>query len=221
MVAALHEVAERMPALILTSFELEGLRGNSLVAALKCDPVYRAIPICVMTSVRSPEAFFLQYQPDALLGKNSSLEGGFGSFLDSIEVAVPFDGSAVELTTLDATVLLVEDAQFSQILFSRRLHVAGATVIVAENGAEALYAMDERHFDLILMDIEMPEMDGREATVSLRSRGVTTPILALTAHGESFRQEALELGFNDVLSKSVSQDELLAACRRYLTTART
>jgi signal transduction histidine kinase/CheY-like chemotaxis protein len=115
--------------------------------------------------------------------------------------------------------LLVEDNPINQLVASRLLELAGATPTVAENGRDALelLAMAQAPFDIILMDVQMPVMDGYEATRLLRARGVRTPILAMSAGvTEAERGECLAAGMNDFISKPVEADRMMATIVRWL-----
>ncbi|MGI4740729.1 MAG: PAS domain S-box protein [Janthinobacterium lividum] len=107
-------------------------------------------------------------------------------------------------------VLLVEDNEYNRLLANTFLSNAQLTVTEAENGEEAIARVGEREFDLILMDVQMPVLDGFEATKHLRQLGLTTPIIALTAsaiNGE--KQKCLAAGMNDYLTKPFFEDELI------------
>jgi CheY-like chemotaxis protein/HPt (histidine-containing phosphotransfer) domain-containing protein/anti-sigma regulatory factor (Ser/Thr protein kinase) len=111
--------------------------------------------------------------------------------------------------------LLVEDGADNQALMLQFLTSSGATVETAGNGVEALAAMEKGTFDLVLMDIQMPVMDGYQATKKLRDKGVITPIIALTAHamtGE--RERCLAAGCGEYLSKPVSPTLLIEVVAR-------
>ncbi len=116
-----------------------------------------------------------------------------------------------------AVILMCEDTIPTQKLQSRILQLAGAEVVAVGNGLEALEAVKDRRFDLILMDIEMPEMDGRVATTELRKQGVNVPIVAMSACDvDEFRPEAMKLGFDDVLPKPIARDAFIQSCAGYL-----
>ena len=87
---------------------------------------------------------------------------------------------------------------------------AGHTVSVANNGEEAVHLASSERFDAILMDVQMPVVDGFAATRRLRELGLTLPIIALTAHAmKGFREECLQHGMNDYLSKPFRINDLL------------
>ncbi len=113
-------------------------------------------------------------------------------------------------------ILLAEDNPVNQLVASRRLEKRGYSVVVACNGREALDATGRHIFDLVLMDLEMPEMSGLEATAAIRTRerrGQThTPIIAMTAHAMiGDRERCLAAGMDGYLTKPVRADELHAA----------
>jgi PAS domain S-box-containing protein len=117
-------------------------------------------------------------------------------------------------------ILLAEDYPTNQTITRLQLESAGHEVVVVENGALALRACEEEAFDLILMDIQMPVMDGREATQRIRkssSRNASTPILAMTASAEtSTRETCLEAGMNDTIVKPLRRESLLEVIAHWL-----
>jgi two-component system sensor histidine kinase/response regulator len=113
-------------------------------------------------------------------------------------------------------VLLAEDNAVNQRLALRLLEKQGHTVVVAGNGREAVEATAREPFDLVLMDVQMPELDGLEATALIRAREQThgghVPILALTAHAmKGDRERCLEAGMDGYLSKPIQTQEFVRA----------
>jgi PAS domain S-box-containing protein len=107
-------------------------------------------------------------------------------------------------------ILVVEDSPDNQVLIQRLLRMAGAKIQIASNGREALEKVHQSDFDMILMDLQMPEMDGFEATRRLRAQGFRKPIIALTAHAmKEERKRCLESGFDEHLSKPVDREALI------------
>ncbi|HEY6332202.1 MAG TPA: response regulator, partial [Blastocatellia bacterium] len=117
-------------------------------------------------------------------------------------------------------ILLVEDTRVNQFLVTRILEQEGHSVTVAENGREAVAIISEQDFDLIFMDVQMPEMNGFEATAAIREKeqqtGAHTPIIAMTAHALSGdRERCIAAGMDDYISKPATREHLLGAIARY------
>jgi PAS domain S-box-containing protein len=115
-------------------------------------------------------------------------------------------------------ILLAEDNLINQKLAIRLLEKEGHTVVVAGNGKEALTALEREPFDLVLMDVQMPEMDGLEAAAAIRERerktGGHVPILAMTAYAmKGDRERCLQAGMDGYLSKPIRARELFEALR--------
>ncbi len=156
------------------------------------------------------------------------------------------DRSAVRRQPTDASprrlhVLVAEDNGVNQKLASRLLEKRGHSVVVVGNGREALAALDKERFDVILMDVQMPEMDGFEATAEIRRREAREasceirdtlheirnppphlPIIAMTAYAmKGDRERCLEAGMDGYIDKPIQTKELLAAIDRLARTAAT
>jgi len=125
---------------------------------------------------------------------------------EPVEVVVP-----VELALQALNILLVEDNAMNQYVLQHQLQRLGHRAEVANNGKEALGKLRLKPFDLVLMDCQMPELDGYSTTRLIRRNAAyaSLPIIALTAHAMvEERQRCLDAGMNDYLSKPVSQQEL-------------
>ena len=117
-------------------------------------------------------------------------------------------------------VLLAEDNPVNQKVASAMLKRMGAEVVVADNGRLAVEAVSQRRPDAILMDMQMPEMDGLEATRLLRSQEQGDPliIIALTANAmEGDRQRCIDAGMDDYLSKPIRPPKLIEVLAKYLS----
>jgi two-component system sensor histidine kinase/response regulator len=119
-------------------------------------------------------------------------------------------------------ILLAEDNAVNQLLASRLLEKRGHFVVVAGNGREALEALQKEHFDLVFMDVQMPVMDGFEATAAIRKQevggGVHLPVVALTAHAmKGDREKCLAAGMDGYLTKPIRPQELDEVLRDYLS----
>lgn len=118
----------------------------------------------------------------------------------------------------DKKVLLAEDNEINQMVAREMLEGLGLTVDIAENGRRAVEMVGTNHYDAVFMDIQMPEMDGLEATRRIRADGRFSglPILALTAHGMvGDREKSLEAGMNDHISKPIDPASLAEAVARW------
>ena len=124
------------------------------------------------------------------------------------------DDTKNEVRTL--RILMAEDNPINRKVALSMLKRLGYKADVAENGLEVLRALKERPYDVVLMDVQMPEMDGLEATRRIRDSGVTTCIIAMTAHAmEGDRDKCLQAGMNEYISKPIKLEDLarvLEAC---------
>ncbi|MBF0398863.1 MAG: response regulator, partial [Desulfobacterales bacterium] len=123
----------------------------------------------------------------------------------------------------DVKILLVEDNLVNQKLALKLLQKFGYAADAAENGKKAITALEKKQYDLILMDIQMPEMDGLEATRVIRDPTSTVlnhnvPIIAVTAHAmKGDKEKCLEAGMDDYLSKPVQPDKLAEAIEKHIS----
>ncbi len=132
-------------------------------------------------------------------------------------------GSQARQPLAGSLILLVEDNAINQQVARETLKIFGASVDVAQNGREALEMVRATGYDLVLMDVQMPVMDGLTATRHIRAMpgGADLPIVALTAHAlAEDRERCLEAGMNDYLTKPIDADRLLATLRQWILAAR-
>lgn len=186
------------------------------------------------TSLNGGLGLAISHQLTQLLGGRLQIESrmGYGSrFTASIALresrrtewiksAQPITQNATAsnaIPQLNGDVLLAEDNPVNQKLIARLISKTGASVTLAENGRLALEYARAKHFDLILMDINMPEMDGLTATRTLRESGFTVPIHALTAeHGAEEIQACLQAGCNGHLTKPIDIPSFYTTLARHL-----
>ena len=160
----------------------------------------------------------------------SSVEGKGSAF----HVVVPFGIEHMEREHLisqaeeygisnenPVSILIVEDDAVNQIVASKMLQEKGYQVEIAQNGYEAINILAKKHFDLILMDVQMPEMDGIETTSVIRdkekNRGEHIPIIALTAHAvKGDRERFLAAGMDGYISKPIRMEELYKSISKIL-----
>lgn len=120
------------------------------------------------------------------------------------------------LKLLGLKVLLVEDSADNQKLISMYLSTEGASIQAASDGASGVQMALDQDYDVILMDIQMPILDGHEATRKLRQLGYNKPIVALTAHAmKEERLKCVESGFSDFLTKPLQKDLLISVLAGY------
>ncbi|MES2802490.1 MAG: response regulator [Bdellovibrionota bacterium] len=173
--------------------------------------------------------------------KLSQLLGGDAGLLDSeeglgslfyVEVKYnPTDKPIIEEAHVNArinthliankNILVVEDSLDNQMLIEFYLTKNKANVVFANNGQEGIEAALKGNFDLILMDIQMPILDGYSATEELRRLGVAIPIIALTGYAMKEDQDkCLRVGCNEFLAKPIHKDKLLATLAKYFQTTK-
>ncbi|MGI6622072.1 MAG: PAS domain S-box protein [Acetivibrionales bacterium] len=150
-----------------------------------------------------------------------SIKGKGSTFYFTIKLGVgksaedaPDDALQADNTREPLEILLAEDDKVNQIVIGRMVNEAGHKITVADNGKEALEALNSRKFDVILMDIQMPEMDGIETTRRIREKEAGTnrhiPIIAVTAYAlKGDKERLLSLGMDAYISKPIRMDALL------------
>ncbi len=141
-----------------------------------------------------------------------------GTPLSSGDIPLPSQETGA---VLPRHILLAEDGRVNQLVATRLLEGRGHRVVVVENGVQALEKLAEENFDLVLMDVQMPEMNGYEATARIRERGLTArsgdpiPVIAMTANAmKGDREKCLAAGMSDYVSKPVRSAELFAAVEK-------
>jgi len=218
--------------LILTDMHMPKMDGFTLVENIRHRPELATATIMMLTSAghRGDAARGLELGVSAYLLKpirQSELREAIARVLGARE-----EEGAIPLVTRfslhDARdpsaylhVLLAEDNAVNQRLAVRLLEKRGHRVAVASNGREALVALEKEKFDLIFMDVQMPETDGLEATVAIRekekSTGVHLPIIALTAHAmKGDREQCLTAGMDGYITKPIRPQELDEILEGYL-----
>ena len=212
-------------SLVLMDMELPGIDG---IAASQA--IFAAAP-----ADQKPRIIMVTAYGREQLAKEATAAGIHGFLVKPVAKATLFDtilevfGHAVPRTrdlaageTLlpvfpDADILLVEDNAFNQQVASELLAATGCRVTLAASGAAAVALATSHHFDLILMDIQMPDMDGYSAAQQIRAKDSLTPILALTANAlAEDRAKSLAAGMNDHLGKPIDPQQLYRALRQWL-----
>jgi CheY-like chemotaxis protein/anti-sigma regulatory factor (Ser/Thr protein kinase) len=132
-------------------------------------------------------------------------------------------GENENVTPLNARILLVEDNPINQMVAQKMLEKLGLKPAQANNGVEALAMLDKEAYDLVLMDCQMPEMDGFDATREIRKLSIKSinkqaiPIVAMTANVMSGdRERCIEIGMDDYIGKPVQRDQLESVLRKWV-----
>jgi CheY-like chemotaxis protein/HPt (histidine-containing phosphotransfer) domain-containing protein len=214
-------------SLVVSDSEMSDMDGFQLAERLRANPSLVGVKFIMLNSAdqfcnveRSRALDITCYMVKPI--KQSDL---YDAIMRLFDPEVIGDGEASDQRVEAASpncqlrVLLAEDNAVNQRLGTRVLEMRGHRVTVAGDGREALKALDREKFDLILMDVQMPNMSGLEATVAIRQvekmTGGHVPIIAMTAHAMADdRQRCLESGMDDYVSKPLEQKSLFEAIDR-------
>ena len=217
--------------LVLMDWQLPGMNGIETSRRIKAHETFSSIPGILMASA---------FKRDEVMSQLNGLElDGFllnpvaeSQLLDAIDrifgAGAEGKGSALPSTAADAArltgrhVLLVEDNDFNCDVATEMLKDLGVLYTVAANGREAVELVTARSFDLVLMDIQMPVMDGLTATKLIRAdpRFRDLPILAMTAHAlRGDRERSLDAGLSDHITKPISFEQLTESLLKWIPTS--
>ncbi|MDS4030628.1 MAG: response regulator [Candidatus Contendobacter sp.] len=218
--------------LVLLDETMPEMSGLELAQAIDADPRWRGIQLLLLTSLglletsdRSARRAGISQLPKPV--RRIPLRQCLRALLGGETSARSPERAEPVLTRRDVQVLLVEDNPVNQEVAKLMLAHLGCTVEVADHGQEALEFLDRHDCDLVLMDCQMPVMDGFQATMLIRERErrlrengqsvKSLPIVALTAHAISGdRDHCLAVGMDDYLSKPFTRKELAAVLNRWL-----
>jgi PAS domain S-box-containing protein len=247
LVALRQAVARRVPyPLVLLDGHMPGMDGFAVAEQIRTSPELAGTTIVMLTSAGQPDDILQcsRLGINAYLMKPIKQSELLETILNALrDVPLPRgesrvarksgepDTSPSALATRHAplapqratgqrrNILLVEDNAINQKLAVRLLEKQGYAVAVASSGREALALLERQAFDLVLMDVQMPEMDGLEATRQIRQReegtGRHVPIIAMTAHAmKGDRERCLAVGMDDYVSKPIQPRELFEAIVR-------
>jgi CheY-like chemotaxis protein/HPt (histidine-containing phosphotransfer) domain-containing protein len=227
----LHEGAagSRRFELLLTDINMPGEDGFSLIAKVRGDPQLAETATIVLTSgERSDDARKCdRFDVAARLLKPVKQSELFDAIVAALggeeaeESASVLDEEVEPPTIRPLRILLAEDSLVNQKLAVGLLERHGHVLTVANNGQEAINALESSRFDVVLMDVQMPELDGLTATRQIREHEQQTgrhiPIIAMTAHAlKGDRDRCLASGMDDYVSKPIRERQLLAAMRAVL-----
>ena len=226
--------AEDSFAIILTDLNMPEMDGFTLVEQLRHSPELAGkAKIIMLTSAgqRGDAARCRELGVAAYLTKPVSQSELLEAIVRVLGISGPQPEPAALITRhtiregkKELRVLLAEDNTVNQKLATRLLEKHGHCVTVTSNGREALAALDRENFDAVLMDVQMPEMDGFEATAAIRAReqhtGKHLPIIAMTAHAmQGDRERCLAAGMDDYISKPIKIRELTDVLEKFSVAA--
>ncbi len=234
--AALEELREAIRLgqpfdLAIVELDLPWDSKSSLACRIRQEPGLTSIPLLILAGGRGAiETARRQDLPASGLLlkpiKPSELRAGISAAMDGCPVGVPFRGQIERLSPQGPRrrVLLVEDSLVNQAVTRGLLEKRGHEVVIAGNGQQAVLVNRLQEFDVILMDVQMPEMDGFAATAAIREEergtGRTTSIVAMTAYAmQGDDERCLAAGMDGYLSKPIDPCRLFAAVEQTLCTS--
>jgi two-component system sensor histidine kinase/response regulator len=203
-------------AMVLMDMQMPGQDGLEVTKAIKADPLLADVPIVLLTSMgitsRTLASHFEAVLPkpvrqalllETLCGALSRRSGVTKRKRTRLHDRKVRTGLRV---------LLAEDNRVNRKVAQRMLEHLGCDVDIAEDGRAALEAVGQKTYDVVLMDVQMPEMDGFEATAAIRSANLRVPVIAMTAHALSGdRERCLAAGMDDYLTKPIRIEDLATA----------
>lgn len=223
--------AQRPFQLVLVDSSLPGLSGFNLADEVRRRPELNTGLVLMLSSANCAQDFARCRELG--IGNYVVKPVGQSELLNTILTATGTESSELpqssanrkpRLPNRPLRILVAEDNPINLELASRLLEKMGHSVLTAGNGRQALAALEHARFDVILMDVQMPGMDGLEATRLLRQReqaaGGHIPVIALTAHAmKSDRERCLASGMDEYIAKPIRREELIDALARVMPTA--
>jgi two-component system sensor histidine kinase/response regulator len=217
-------------SLMLVDQMMPDVDGFTLVEKLRAEPGLAPSAIMMLSSAdrQTDAARCRQLKMAAYLVKpvkaaelQIAIMAALSGALDEQRARLPSSGRSADRAPVDGShrplrILLADDNPVNQRVAQHMLQKAGHSALVVANGREALATLESESFDLVLMDVQMPEMDGFEATRAIRREEIQTgrhlPIIAMTAHAmKGDRERCLEAGMDDYVSKPIHKTKLLRA----------
>jgi two-component system sensor histidine kinase/response regulator len=217
-------------SLALIDWKMPGLDGIQTLEKIRSDEKISEVPPVIMVSGYTDEVdnlFAQEHGVSGFLKKPMSRSDLFDVIMEVMgqksdkpdKMIRPSIDSEIFEKLKGGRVLLVEDNVINQQVASEILKSAGMLVKIAGNGKKALKALEEDSFDIVLMDVQMPEMDGIEATRIIRKddKNRNLPIIAMTAHAMSGdRERFLEAGMNDHTPKPIDPESFFATLAKWI-----
>jgi PAS domain S-box-containing protein len=217
--------------LVLMDWKMPGMNGIETTKRIKSDPDIPQPPTIIMVTAYGREEIRKQAESvdiDGFLVKPvthsllfDSIMDAYGKSGESRSRSIKYGVNEIrEIGNIKgAKVLLAEDNEINQQVATELLKKAGLSVTIANNGKEAIKAVEGTEFDLVLMDVQMPEMDGLEATGCIKKnpRFSNLPIVAMTAQAMTGdREKCIDAGMDDYITKPVDVNELFAKLVKWI-----
>jgi two-component system sensor histidine kinase/response regulator len=215
--------------LLLLDWRMPGMDGGETLQAIRHDPAIEPKPKALVVTAYQLGEIDQEVDGESIQVVTKPVDPS--RLLDSIMDAFGYpsprrqgggaqqrhEGRSIE-AVLGARVLVAEDNSINQQVIRELLEALGLEVELVDNGIAAVAAVAQGDFDLVLMDVQMPDMDGYEATRRIRAAGLRhLPVIALTAHAlVGDRESSLAAGMDDHLVKPIDPDKLLATLSRWL-----
>jgi two-component system sensor histidine kinase/response regulator len=213
---------------VLLDAQMPDVDGFELAKKIRQDPANNGIPLLMLSSsaLRGEGTRCREVGIAAYLSKPVAQSELLNAILTTLAVPQPAPRDLVVTRhslrerRSGMRILLAEDNAVNRQLALKLLEKHGHKVVVAENGRQALEALEREKVDLVLMDVQMPEMDGFEATAAIRAKEKTSgghlPIIAVTAHAmKGDRERCLAAGMDDYIAKPIRTPELAKLLDRY------
>jgi len=221
---ALRMLAEDLPFdLVITDMQMPGMDGTQLATTIRAQ--YPKLPVMLLSSLGDERS----RQDAGLFAAILTKPVKHNTLCKHILHVLRHEGDTVREPALKPTlhldfakqhplrILLAEDNLVNQKLAERVLNKLGYTITIANNGLEAVNKLESTPYDLVFMDVQMPEMDGLEATRRIRQNKTRHPvIIAMTANAmQGDREECLAAGMDDYISKPIRLDDLLLILEKW------
>jgi CheY-like chemotaxis protein len=224
-----QSIREEFPcSLILLDFHMPEMDGIEFAEKVRSDSRFDSIKIIMMSSITENgslndrnRSIINSYLKKPVLQKDL-LQTILYTFKEMPESEKTLEKKHEAIQGHKLKILLAEDNIVNQkVATSLLIKKWGHEVTIANNGIEAVKALEKNDFDIVLMDIQMPDMDGMEATRLIREsdarhKNRTIPIIAMTAHAmKGDKEKFLDAGMNDYISKPINVDEFMSIIKKY------
>lgn len=212
--------------MVIIDLKLPGMNGDEASIEIRKSYSKEELPILMITSTELNTALAKAQnaQINRMISKPLKQATLFNSMMETFGYDIPEELSQepakpVDNEFKDFRMLLVEDNPINQQVAEQILQPTGINILSAPNGAEAVRMVQENGFDIVLMDIQMPEMDGYEATDIIRKKLCMKdlPIIAMTAHAmRGDKEKCLASGMDDYIPKPIDKEQMISTIRTHL-----